>query len=138
MDSAPFWGLTDSYEMARHLQSYFLVAKPTVTAAPWFQRFWREVRHVPNAYKYLIVRCYEVGLSEVARANHLTPTAAYPIDTLAAPGADLTTLNPTQHFWRELATQPTFPFLKKGMRRPENRAKHNAEDIDRVIATEFS
>ncbi len=137
MKSTPFWGLTNSHEIAPHLQSYFLVATPTVTAAPWFRQFWREVRHVPNAYKYLIVRCYEIGLSERATTQGITPAAAYPIENLAPPGADISSFNPTQHFWRELATSPDFPFLKKGMLRPENRARFPTADLDSLLAREF-
>ncbi len=137
MTPSPFWGMTDSHEITPHLQSYFLSATPTVTTSHWFQRFWKQVRHVPNAYKFLIVRCYEIGLSELATSNQITPTAAYPIETFALPNSDLTTLNPTQNYWRELATHKTFPFLKKGMRRPENRKKYQAGDIEEVISQEF-
>ncbi len=137
MGSTPFWGMTNSHELAPHLQSYFLVATPSVTSARWFRHFWRRLRHLPNAYKYLVVRCYEVGLSQLAQANGLQPTAAFPVEQLAPPGTDLTTLNPTQNFWRELATSSDFPFLKKGMRRPENRERFDAHDIDDVIQTEF-
>ncbi len=138
MAGQPFWGMTDSHELAPHLQSYFLVATPATTSAPWFRQFWRSLCHLPNAYKFLVVRCYEVGLSQLALANDVTPTAAFPVRDLAPPDTDLTVLNPTQHYWRELATSPTFPFLKKGMLRPENREKHDAHDIDEIIASEFS
>ncbi len=137
MADFPFWGMTDSHEVAPHLQSYFLVATPPVSRAPWFQKFWHQLRHLPNDFKYLVVRCYEIGLSELARSNGFVPTAAFPIEDLAPAEADLMTLNPTQNFWRELATSPDFPFLKKGMRRPENREKYNAHDIDAVIEREF-
>ncbi len=137
MTGTDFWGLTDSHELAPHLQSYFLAASPTVTGSRWWRAFWRDLRHVPNAYKYLIVRCYEIGLSELARRHGITPTAAFPVATLAPEAADLSTLNPTQNFWRELATSPDFPFLKKGMLRPENRTRYHADDIDEVIAADF-
>jgi len=56
-----FWGLTDSQEIAPHLQSYFLVFRPEVFRSPRFAAFWRTV--LPYQDKLQIIRSYEVGLT---------------------------------------------------------------------------
>jgi lipopolysaccharide biosynthesis protein len=58
---AQFWGLTDSWEGAYHLQSYFLLFGRHALAHEAFAKFWRGVRYI-NAKTY-VIRHYEVGLS---------------------------------------------------------------------------
>jgi len=59
---AQFWGLTDCWDKAYHLQSYFLLFGPEVLNHEAFQSFWRKVRYV-NSKSY-VIRKYEVGLSQ--------------------------------------------------------------------------
>ena len=57
---AQFWGLTDSWERAYHLQSYFLLFSRRALIDPAFAKFWQGVRYI-NAKRY-VIRNYEVGL----------------------------------------------------------------------------
>lgn len=61
-ESCDFWGMTDSYDIAYHVQSYFLVFKKTVLNSRIFQRFW-ESTSIPNSKKEVIKLC-EIGLSQ--------------------------------------------------------------------------
>ena len=56
-----FWGLTDSFEMAPHLQSYFIVMRKRVIISDAFRSFWESV--LPYQSKYQIIRSYELGLT---------------------------------------------------------------------------
>ena len=61
-------GLTDSLEVAPHLQSYFLLFRRPVLISEALQDFWRDVETLDS--KGDIIRRYEVGLSEFFRARN--------------------------------------------------------------------
>jgi rhamnosyltransferase len=59
---ADFWGITESHEYARHLQSYFLCFGRRVILSEEFREFWDKLEVLNN--KSEIIRRYEVGLSQ--------------------------------------------------------------------------
>jgi len=61
-ESCDFWGITSSYDIAYHIQSYFLVFKKTVLDSGVFQKFW-EGTNIPQSKKQVIKLC-EIGLSQ--------------------------------------------------------------------------
>ena len=62
-----FWGVTESDEIARHLQSYFLVFRKSVLADNAFGGFWERVEVVRD--KKEIIERYEVGLLQLLLAH---------------------------------------------------------------------
>ena len=56
-----FWSITDCYEHAWHLQSYFVVLRRTLLQSEVFERFWASV--LPYRNKPQVVRSYEIGMS---------------------------------------------------------------------------
>jgi len=67
--NADIWSITDSYEHEYHLQSYFLVFKPSAWQHPLIQQFWKRLWHVKN--KKAAVHLYEIGLSRLAKRARL-------------------------------------------------------------------
>lgn len=61
-DQCDFWGITESDEIATHLQSYFLVFRKPVLDDESFREFWQQVEVVSD--KKAIIERYEVGLSQ--------------------------------------------------------------------------
>jgi lipopolysaccharide biosynthesis protein len=57
-----FWGMTQSYAIAYHLQSYFLAFKRKVFQSKVFTDFWDSVQVENN--KRDIIKKYEVGLTQ--------------------------------------------------------------------------
>ena len=57
-----FWGITESFLIKPHLQSYFLVFKKRVIESEAFVLFWRSVLPLKN--KNQVILNYEVGLSQ--------------------------------------------------------------------------
>lgn len=74
-----FWGITRSTEISPHVQSYFVVFRPGVTASPDFHAFWDAVEVLPD--KKDVIHSYEVGLSRRLLAagfeasSYYSPTA---------------------------------------------------------------
>lgn len=81
--SCDFWGMTDSEEIAWHLQSYFLVFRRPVLASAAFRDFWQSV--LPYRDKHQVVRSYEVGLSTFLREQGFRPAAFVPATELVTP-----------------------------------------------------
>ncbi len=61
-DKADVWGLTESWQLRYHLQSFFLAFGPAALRAEVFLKFWRSVRPVPA--KAYVVHAYEVGITQ--------------------------------------------------------------------------
>lgn len=79
---ADVWGITDSREHGYHLQSYFLLFRPTALASPALAAFWRSVRPVRS--RQWVIRHYEVGLTQALRQAGLRCAALFPCDTVIA------------------------------------------------------
>jgi lipopolysaccharide biosynthesis protein len=95
-----FWGMTDSYEIEKHIQSYFLVFRRHALHSEAFRRYWDAV--FPYSNKNQIIRSYEVGLeayftdngfrsdvvvaaaslSRECQLKKLNPTLAVPLELL--------------------------------------------------------
>lgn len=75
MDKSPcdFWGLTESHDIAYHLQSYFLVFRKSVLSSKIFNYFWEQVE--PLADKQEVIKRYEVGLSQALMSHGFSPLA---------------------------------------------------------------
>ncbi|MFC6842195.1 rhamnan synthesis F family protein [Xanthomonas theicola] len=56
------WGMTESLQVSRHLQSYFLVFRKSAFFSHYFDKFWRNVRVLDD--KWEIILSYEVGLTQ--------------------------------------------------------------------------
>ena len=58
-----FWGVTDSWQHAYHLQSYFICLYPKAFLHPAFTKFWRKFLYVPD--KTYVIRKGEIRLTQV-------------------------------------------------------------------------
>lgn len=153
-----FWGMTDSYEIAYHLQSYFLVFKKKVIVSTAFKEFWESVHDEET--KTEVIKRYEVGLTKhlLSAGFKATAYAPYSFSTLAVlrakalwvlrhPSLALkaltttgsrnvytgyTTANPTHFFWKELIVKYKMPFLKVELLR-DNPLGINISDWEEVI-----
>lgn len=60
--SCDFWGITSNFDIAYHIQSYFLVFKKSILDSGVFQKFWVNT-NIPQSKKQVIKLC-EIGLSQ--------------------------------------------------------------------------
>jgi lipopolysaccharide biosynthesis protein len=158
-----FWGLTESYEIARHVQSYFLVFRRVLLDAEVFHRFWETM--VVLEHKREIVERYEVGLSQQLLA------AGFSLDSFVATENSgivkrfrqswrqyLRTIgrrwnekefwldvvqivfmgrsiavNPTHMEWRALLSNSDLPFIKVELLRDNPKGISDLSDVFNVI-----
>ena len=140
---ADAWGLTDSWQVRYHLQSYFIALGPGAFRSRAFDDFWRGVRDIRS--KTGVIRHYEVGLTQsllrggvrcravwnyvdlAASLSRYAPRyedAAEPLLTLgrrayaryAQLSASRIALNPTAELWHPLLAAG-FPFIKRELLR---------------------
>lgn len=133
--SVDVFGITDSFEFAHHLQSYFLLFFPGALRSTAFRSFWEDFPMVNS--KPWVVRNGEVRLSvELVRAG-LRLGALCPYESLleiaermpASADNDSSRfaasrnrkaragkpLNPMHYFWEELLRDYGCPFLKRDL-----------------------
>lgn len=79
---ADVWGLTDSWQVRYHLQSYFLCCGRAVLDSPEWRQFWSDVRPLPS--KHSIIRRYEIGLSQALIRAGFRCRAIWPYTDLLA------------------------------------------------------
>jgi rhamnosyltransferase len=137
-----FWGMTQSNEIAYHLQSYFMLFKSSALHSDAFKRFWNEVRSLP--LKEEIIERYEVGLTAslqkagltassyaapqpdlwqkiILAGRKLTPERIFrKLSSLLRGETSLPSLhriNITLTFWEELICRSGMPFIKVSLLR---------------------
>ncbi|MDH2416912.1 rhamnan synthesis F family protein [Nocardioides sp. CER19] len=70
-----FWGLTESRQHVRHVQSYCLGFRSTALASPAFRRFWDDFE--PTSDREQVIQRYELGLSRRLRKAGLKQAAYF-------------------------------------------------------------
>lgn len=124
--SADVLGLTDSNEIAYHLQSFFLFFKPHVFTSEIFVNFWQNV--AIQGDKWDIIKKYEIGFSQrLLRAGKYT-LQAY-CDMTGYPN-----LNHTHVHWRDLIRLKQFPFLKIELVK-KNPFSIDVSDMEEIVNT---
>jgi lipopolysaccharide biosynthesis protein len=125
-------GMTDSFHIYPHLQSYFLYCKKNVVLSKEFTGFFREVDVLE--LKAAIIRRYEVGFSRLLR-HRFRLSALYGLEPVLARvdyhQRPITWVEPTFHLWKPLITEFKFPFLKKSLL---TRKGVNLEEVSAVLA----
>lgn len=140
-EKADVWGLTDSWDMRYHLQTYFILFHAQALQNDSFVRYWQELPYVNH--REWVVKFGEVGLTQKLLRGGLRCRALFPYEELtrkflggartceqAAPlsHAHLSfsahmaeaiegggPLNPTHHFWDLLIQELGFPFVKRDL-----------------------
>lgn len=107
--SADVWGLTETAQFARHLQSYLLGFAPGVLAEPPLRWFWRTVRHHED--KNQVIHRNEIGLGRLLAAEGYAMDAVFPAGTVVDWGD-----NPTILGWRALLDRGV-PLVKRELAR---------------------
>ncbi|GEN81635.1 rhamnan synthesis F family protein [Actinotalea fermentans] len=114
------WGMTETAQFTRHIQSYFLGFRRGVLRRPALAAFWRDVRHYDD--KQLVIHRGELALATLLHREGIPLGAAFPAGSVVGL-AD----NPTIIGWRRLL-EAGFPFVKREV----VRSPHLAPDGDRV------
>ncbi len=105
-----FWGITDSYEIDWHLQSYFLCLRGHVARSEAF----REVLAVdfPSLTKRAIIRRGEISLSQSLLRAGFRGNAICPYDKLRR-FRSFGRCNATHFYWDQLIARQRCPFIKR-------------------------
>ncbi len=132
-------GLTDSWEHAYHLQSYFYYFNRRILQSRNFREFWRTIPLLNN--KKAVIRRLEVGLTQFFLQRGFRVGAAFPYYTLVDRFLTLiaeeernnssrdkternimerlkthlamgSAVNPTHFFWEVLINEFKYPFIK--------------------------
>lgn len=134
-----YWGITDSWEINFHIQSYFMLFFPGALASTAFKKFWRRLPYVNH--KGWVIRNGEVKLSRVLARQKLRASVLAPywsvsktimerladvdvknieadahrsfVETLRDNLVAGRPMNPMHHFWDVLILDYQCPFIKR-------------------------
>lgn len=128
---ADFWGITDSYQLAWHLQSYFLCFRGEVARSAAFRACFAQ--DFASKSKWGIINDGEVFLSQSLIEAGYRASVVCPYDALDAINP-IGVFNPTHHQWELLITRLKSPFIKRDLilRNPEG--VKGAADWQRIVA----
>lgn len=126
-----FWGLTNSYEHAWHIQSYFICIRGAVARGPAFAEVFAQ--DFSGGAKASIVSNGEIFLSQSLVAAGHRGAIAYPFDALAEV-EPTGVCNPTHFAWQELIARHAFPFIKRDLVRDNPEKIANAATWRDVLA----
>lgn len=127
------WSLTDSYQLGRHMQSFFVGFRGGVLAQPGLRQFFRDIRVEPT--KMDVVRRYEVGLTATCLRHGYTMSTRFRSQDLR-----LGLENPTLAGWNRLI-EAGFPFVKRTMINDPSTApgsEHVAAVVRRAFGVELA
>lgn len=148
-DEADLWGITDTLEVAEHLQSYFLLLSPHVFKSAAFDHFWKSFEY--TADKWDLILKNEIGFSIRMRAAGFRQRPLVPYDRLAAlvrsdprygPERELLArmgaVNPSLVLWRPGVEEYGLPFLKKELLRRDPFQTLQWADLMALVGEKFS
>ena len=125
-DQYDFWGITDSYEVRYHIQSYFMFFERSVFSDEVFINFWKKYKIYKN--KMNIVLNYEIGLSQKLLHRGFSLGAYASFSSLNSKQF----CNSTHYFWKELLLNFNSPTLKIELLR-DNPQNIDIDDWDELI-----
>jgi lipopolysaccharide biosynthesis protein len=116
-------GLTESFDICRHFQSFLLVFNSGALQSEVFWEFWKSVRLGDRAH---VIDSYELTLAKRMESGGLTTMALFPGDPHRLG-------NPTIDHWRRLI-RGGFPYIKVQLIRENPRRKDISDWPDIVAA----
>lgn len=113
-----FWSITDSYQLAWHLQSHFICFRGEVVRSDAFRDCFSQ--DFPSKSKWSVINDGEILLSQSLAKAGFRGKAVYPFDLIDAehPAG---ICNPSQFHWKLLIEKFRCPFIKRDLilRNPE-------------------
>jgi lipopolysaccharide biosynthesis protein len=119
-----FWGLTDSYEVKYHIQSYFLWISGNVLQSEIWKKWVNSFYYYNSAFKTSIVHKYEIGISRLIMQrgfkvgvyiDYFDLLKNVPEQEFFNRGIESTFKNPTLNLWDILILEKGFPYLKRNL-----------------------
>jgi len=106
-----FWGITDSYELDWHLQSYFLCFRGDVARSEAFRKAF--AMDFANLTKQSIINNGEISLSQSLVRSGFHGGAVCPFERLRK--SRFGQCNATHYYWDHLIARLRCPFIKRGL-----------------------
>jgi len=114
-----FWGISESHEIKKHIQSYFLVVENTNGIMDLFSKFVyglkQEILNMPNLKQQIILQV-EIGLSQYFLNAQKPIDAIYKFDDVTSFQTSISErpayMNPSYNFWDRMLEKGC-PLLKK-------------------------
>lgn len=124
-EKVDFWGLSDSYMVRYHIQSFFWVFNKKIIHSKFYSSFWNNCTAIDN--KNLLIHTYEVGFTPLLIKNNFKVSAYMKIDTLYSYLMEhykhlcpIQEYTPFYTFWNIGVVEFQMPYIKKNILLPDN------------------
>lgn len=135
---ADFWGMTASWQIQWHLQSYFLSFNKKVLESSFLLTFLDNIKLYKS--KQRVIHEYELGLSQALVKAGFQGRVAFSTDQIETSHPERVPLfsnpNPTLCFWDLLIEDLHFPFLKKQVPRENPLGNFTFSDLKSLFPEE--
>ncbi|TGM96650.1 hypothetical protein EHR10_18140 [Leptospira yasudae] len=111
------WGMSESFEVSSHMQSYFIVFNQRVIQSDFFWSFWEDVKYYFD--KRAVISNYELRLGKLFLDKGFQWSAYISKEKIQKAsiqnnvlGKSIDEINPTLQLWEPLIYSFNFPFVK--------------------------
>jgi lipopolysaccharide biosynthesis protein len=107
------WGMTESQQFSRHIQSYFMCFNHSILQSSLWVDFWKNMERLTDKNK--IIQNYELGISKLMMEHDFKIGAYVDYENLqkASPDRPLYEINPAIDLWKPIIQDFRYPFLKR-------------------------
>jgi len=125
-----FWGLTESYQIKPHVQSYFVNYSSRVLKSAPFRDFWHKCQNLSD--KQSIINQYEVGLTGILEKKGFSYGSMLGAGKNLASVPGMSSINPSHHLWDVLISLFESPMVKIELLR-DNPYDLDLENMDNFL-----
>ncbi|TGL98130.1 hypothetical protein EHQ76_13965 [Leptospira barantonii] len=138
-DEMDFWGMNESLEGRKHLQSYFLVFGKAVIDSDFFWNFWNDLKYYYD--KRAVIENYEMNLLDLFLQEGFSGAGYLSSDKLLKvvsslpkdPSRPINEINPTLQMWEPIVRLCGFPFIKGELLRKKMLSKEKENDLKKLM-----
>ncbi len=105
-----FWGVTESYQIKPHIQSFYINYTKKILQSELFRSFWQSYKNLDNKQK--IIESYEITLTGTLKEAGFTYGTGFGRSNCLESIPGITIINPTHHLWYEIIDKYKVPFVK--------------------------
>lgn len=129
------WAMSESYEVDRHIQSYFIVFNQKVIRSSFFWNFWEQVRYYFD--KQAVIDNYELRLKALFEKEGFSCGAFFSEEKIRKSTGSNSALNvnPTIKLWEPMIYSFHFPFIKGELLRKRMLSEKSIARLKEYIAS---
>ncbi|TGM56535.1 hypothetical protein EHQ97_11410 [Leptospira adleri] len=127
------WAMSESFEVDRHIQSYFIVFNRQVIQSSFFWNFWEQAKYYFD--KQAVIDNYELQLKDLFEKEGFSCGAFFSGEKIQkAVSGSAVNVNPTIKLWEPMIYSFHFPFIKGELLRKKMLSEKSMDRLKEFVA----